>query len=618
MSRLAFPVLTMFLVALGCPPASLAVPFEAKPPHLRNSTLMFDETFAGAVADARLREIVRDIREGKSDIAKRKLVLFLRAAPGNVQAIEILGTLLLNEGEQAQAEKLLQQAANAAPDQVSLRLRLAVAMLNQQKFKEAAPHLQYAVEQEPDNLLALTNYGWLLAVLDRNELALPIYERLRGKEFEGQVSRLDLFVGLTVLYHRLNLHDRTIELLAPQFAQVKEPHLNNRLFLNLVDAYLSSGKLDDAARTLDRLDSLIPADHPGPLLARAKLAGARKNYEGASAILGAGLKSHPGAATDIHLALARLNVERRYIQRARTAFEEAAESATPAERPAILSEMSVALAKAGRSADATAILERFATAGGADGSVALLLAENLVQTKRTGDALALLDRLVAADPGLAQAHLLKAIVLRGEKRIPEARAAMRKSVEVEPGNAGSWHMLADLTHDIDGDAAMIGVLKEGLASNPTDPHLMFGVGSLSYSQGDVELSAEVFGRMISRFPDDPVALSGAALAMLDLGRSPAEARKLLERARQRAPNVPAIADTWGWMLHKSGKSAEAIELLKEVSAAIPNDGGVLYHLGIAYLESGEAGPGRSALRKSLALGVPQHYRKDAIARLAAK
>lgn len=605
-------------ILLASPPVTLAVPFEAKPPHLRNDTLMFDTTFVDAVADARLREIVRDIEAGNSDIAKRKLVFFLRAAPGNVQAIEILGTLLMNEGEQLQAEKLMRQGIETAPDQVSLRIRYAVALLNQQKFAEAAPHLQFAVEKEPDNVLALTNYGWLMAVLDRNRQALPIYERLRGKEFEGKVARLDLFVGLTVLYYRLNLHDRTIALLAPEFAQATKTHLNNRLFLNLFDAYLSTGDLTKAAETLDRLTPLVPAEHPGTTLARARLLAAQGKHEKATAVLTAALRTYPKSATDIHLTGARIELDRKYYRRARDAFATAATSAPSSDRNAILSEMSKAFAAAKRSGDVTATLQRFATSNGGDLSVALLLAENLVQSQRTAEALALVDRLAAANPDLAQAHLLKSILLRSEKKIPEARAAMRRSVTANPANPGAWHMLADLAHDMDGDAAMVAVLKEGLAKNPTDPRLLFGVGSLSYSQGDVAVSADIYKRMVAQFPNDPSALSGAALASLDLGENPEVARPLLIRAQQHAPNVPAIADTWGWMLHKSGESAAAIELLRRVEKAIPQDGGVQYHLGIAYLESGSSGEGRGALRKALALGVPLHYREDIIKRLAAK
>ena len=91
----------------------------------------------------------------------------------------------------------------------------------------------------------------------------------------------------------------------------------------------------------------------------------------------------------------------------------------------------------------------------------------------------------------------------------------------------------------------------------------------------------------------------------------------MERALKRAPRVPAIADTWAWMLHKSEKSKEAINLLHRVAKAIPNDGGGQYHLGVAYSDTGKKGLRRDALRRALALGVPVHYKNDIVKRLTA-
>jgi hypothetical protein len=104
LSRLVIPVLGALLLHTS---SASAVPFEPRPPHLRNQNIMSDPTFLGAISDLRLREIVADIEAGRNVIAKRKLVKFLQAVPGNIQAVEILGTLLMNEGDNEKAAKLL-------------------------------------------------------------------------------------------------------------------------------------------------------------------------------------------------------------------------------------------------------------------------------------------------------------------------------------------------------------------------------------------------------------------------------------------------------------------------------------------------------------------------------
>lgn len=192
---------------------------------------------------------------------------------------------------------------------------------------------------------------------------------------------------------------------------------------------------------------------------------------------------------------------------------------------------------------------------------------------------------------------------------------MRLSVTHNPQNPSAWHLLADLAHDDAGDAEMVKVLREGLAANPTDPRLLLGVASLSYSEGKLRDAQELFSRLIARYPDSAMGLSNAALVSLDLGEPVARAQELMKRTVDIAPRVPAIADTWGWMLHKGGNSKAAIDMLVRVAKAIPNDGGVQYHLGAAYEATGQAGLSKAAFRRALALGVPVHYRNDIIARL---
>jgi cellulose synthase operon protein C len=610
--------LASLIVIGGGAVEATAVPFEARPPHIRNPNIMMDRTFSGAIDDLYLRAVLADINAGKTVAAKQKLVKFLSADPANVTALEMLGTILLNEEKHEQAENILRRGVALAPRQVSLKVRLGVVLLNRQKFEEAAPHLQYAVEQEPDNLLALTNYGWLLIAINRNRDALAIYERLNTKPYEGSVSKTGVFLGLAVLYQRLQLPKKAIELLKPELTRVTTRHINNRVFLNLVDAYITVHQFDDAEAALGRLTGIMPADHAGPVMARGKLLAARGQTDDAVKTLRDAVKKYPKFLTDIRIELARLYLGRKYYRKSIAAYAAAASSSSGANRLGILTEFASAFAKNDRRADTVPILERFATLDGNSADISLLLSESLSQANRNEEALTLLHRLLKNNPRLAKAHFQRAVILRLQKKTKNAMAAMRLSVTHNPKNAVAWQLLADLSHDVHGDASMIGVLREGLGHNPTNPRLLLGVGSLGYSERQVHVAQEMFTRLIARYPNNTIALSNAALASLDLGEAPDKAQALLNRAVRIAPNVPAIADTWAWMLHKTGKSAEAVRLLLKVAKAIPNDGGVQYHLGVAYIGIDQPGRSRAAFRRALALGVPKHYKDDIVKRLTEK
>lgn len=579
---------------------------------------MMDRTFSGAIDDIVLRSVLADIKAGKIVVAKQKLVKFLAADPDNVTALEILGTLLLNDEKHEDAEKLLKRAVRIAPQQVSAKVRLGVVLLNQQKFAEAAPHLQFAVEREPDNILALTNYGWLLIEMGRDRDALAIYERLNTKAYETKVSKTDVFIGLSVLYYRLDLPEKSISLLKPQFDQTNKRHVNNRVFLNLFDAYLSRKKLTDAENVLKRLRDLLPEDHIGPTLSEARLLAAKNDSDRAVKVLTAALSKFPKSAGDIHTELGRIYFDKKYYRRAASSYSKAASVIPPDQRVDLLAEFSNRFTEAGRQKDTLALLEKFATLDGKDGRISLMLAETLSNTGDKTRALTLIDGLIARNPRFADAHFQKSVILRLQEKTKPAMDAMRAAVTHDPLNPVAWQLLADLSHDVHGDASMVGVLKEGLSHNPTDPRLLLGVGSLSYSEGNLYQAQEMFDRFVARYPNNAQALSNAALASLDLGEAPEKARELLKRAVDIAPRVPVIADTWGWMLHKLGNHKAAISLLLRVAKAIPNDGGVQYHLGVTYAASGNPGKGRAALRRALALGVPAHYKDDIVKRLTKK
>jgi tetratricopeptide (TPR) repeat protein len=75
---------------------------------------------------------------------------------------------------------------------------------------------------------------------------------------------------------------------------------------------------------------------------------------------------------------------------------------------------------------------------------------------------------------------------------------------------------------------------------------------------------------------------------------------LAQRARELAPQDPGVADTLGWLTYKKGLYPSAISLLKESNEGFKgNNPAVLYHLGMAYLKSGDKSLAAETLGKAL-------------------
>ncbi|HVG50986.1 MAG TPA: tetratricopeptide repeat protein, partial [Xanthobacteraceae bacterium] len=63
--------------------------------------------------------------------------------------------------------------------------------------------------------------------------------------------------------------------------------------------------------------------------------------------------------------------------------------------------------------------------------------------------------------------------------------------------------------------------------------------------------------------------------------------------------VPQFKDTLGWIYYQRGDYRNAITLLEEAATALPNNGWVRYHLGMAYAASAAEEKATEHLKKAL-------------------
>jgi uncharacterized protein HemY len=80
--------------------------------------------------------------------------------------------------------------------------------------------------------------------------------------------------------------------------------------------------------------------------------------------------------------------------------------------------------------------------------------------------------------------------------------------------------------------------------------------------------------------------------------SPSEALHYAQRAGELAPDSPAVQDTLGWVYYRNGVYQSAIGYLK---SAVGKQATPLrkYHLGMAYLKSGDRDQGQRLLTAAL-------------------
>ena len=82
------------------------------------------------------------------------------------------------------------------------------------------------------------------------------------------------------------------------------------------------------------------------------------------------------------------------------------------------------------------------------------------------------------------------------------------------------------------------------------------------------------------------------------------------------PKNPAINDTYGWALLKTGQAKESMPLLETASQADPKNPEMIYHLAMAQKALNNPKAARANLEKALALGQDFNGAAQAKAALA--
>ncbi|MDX6768289.1 MAG: tetratricopeptide repeat protein [Elusimicrobiota bacterium] len=145
-----------------------------------------------------------------------------------------------------------------------------------------------------------------------------------------------------------------------------------------------------------------------------------------------------------------------------------------------------------------------------------------------------------------------------------------------------------LGHDDLGEhAKAVELLREVLAVKPADRDARWQLATILEKMGRVEEAEPEFRRLIDERPDDATALNYLGYALADRGLKLDEAEALIRRAVAVEPYSAAFRDSLGWVLHKQGRSTEAVAQLEAATRSLPDDPTLLDHLASARNAAGD-------------------------------
>ncbi len=181
-----------------------------------------------------------------------------------------------------------------------------------------------------------------------------------------------------------------------------------------------------------------------------------------------------------------------------------------------------------------------------------------------------------------QARLRGARVLHVLGRQGEAFAQLRElqadGSADEDVRRNAYLLEAELHREDAAEAPELDAYNRGLASIPDDPAVLYARALMWERRDDIPRAEADLRRILVADPENVAALNALGYTLADRTTRYTEALELIDRARVAEPDNAAIIDSYGWVLYRLGRNAEALVELRRAFSMM-KDPEVAAHIG---------------------------------------
>ena len=143
--------------------------------------------------------------------------------------------------------------------------------------------------------------------------------------------------------------------------------------------------------------------------------------------------------------------------------------------------------------------------------------------------------------------------------------------------------------------------KDVLTRNPKSVGAATMIGMLLESQKRVPEAEKQYLDVLAIDSHAAVAANNLAWIYVASNRKLDEALQLAQTAQQLLPDEPNVNDTLGWIYYQKKMVTQAVPHLESSVQKAPNDPSHHFHLGMAYVQTGDWQKARESLKKAFAL-----------------
>ncbi|HNR77757.1 MAG TPA: tetratricopeptide repeat protein, partial [Parvularculaceae bacterium] len=247
------------------------------------------------------------------------------------------------------------------------------------------------------------------------------------------------------------------------------------------------------------------------------------------------------------------------------------------------------------------------------------LIQAYIDAGRSEDAETFLAGAIEKNPELYEARVLLAQVKRSLGKQDEALAILNDAIEREPLRPEAYEAAYGV-HVLSGRREVAGkIIEDAVAAIPDNDGLQVLRADHLIATGDADGAIAIYETILTRRPSDLIVANNLASLLAERDDAASRARAAEAAAPLKDSENAYFLDTYGWAMHRSGRTAEGVSALERAARAAPNLVEARYHLGVALLESGETEQGGAELRAVIdAPGASAQLVEDARRRLEAQ
>jgi cellulose synthase operon protein C len=211
-----------------------------------------------------------------------------------------------------------------------------------------------------------------------------------------------------------------------------------------------------------------------------------------------------------------------------------------------------------------------------------------------------LKTILVAEPNSSEARTLLGVVQLNTNRVDEAKLSFEAAIAMEPMKSVGYRALADFQMHSGQTEQAQKTLQSALSKMPKDMDVKFLIASIQEQTGQIDLAILTYEDMLKQDPNSLIAANNYASLVSDHRTDPASIGKAATAAAVlRSSPIAQFKDTLGWVLFLRGQPAEALELLKQSTADLPDMALTNYHLGKAYEATGDAVSAKASFERAL-------------------